>query len=404
MIRAILIGAIFLTLTMVGAGQNSVVNNSLIKARYLVSEKQYADALITMENQQYTGSDDMKALLVKGLALSGVQKYEESNRYLSQVTGVGLSDASYCMAKNCLAMNDFSGAIQSLTKHLADKYHYSEKRIRMDADFNKLENSREWVHLWQTDWYPDVEKQVSECNYLIAGGQNDEAVILINQLLIRYPDQANVWFLQAKLNALQKNDRQLILSLDKAWQLASKNQPLQEEIMKFSLELQMYEKAGIMAYQLIRDDPSNPDYLITRALVRILDGKEAMALKEIETIEQEGIAPAELYYQAGKKISTTKPQQAEMYLSRAIDTGIMDARFYYSRGMVRSAADKIEMALGDLAMSLDINPNQPQLYVDRAQIRLNIGDTEGACHDWKKALEMGNAKAADLLYKYCRLP
>jgi tetratricopeptide (TPR) repeat protein len=159
-----------------------------------------------------------------------------------------------------------------------------------------------------------------------------------------------------------------------------------------------------MASELIRKDPTNPEYLITRALVRIFDGKESLAIKEMEAVEEAGIAPAELYYQAGLKISVSMPLQAESYLTRAIDTGIMDARFYYSRGTVRSALDKMNLALADLAMSLDINPDQPDLYFRRAQLRLDQGDTEGACHDWKKALETGNSKAADLLYKYCKLP
>ena len=121
-------------------------------------------------------------------------------------------------------------------------------------------------------------------------------------------------------------------------------------------------------------------------------------------MEENGIAPAELYYQAGRKISSTSPVQADSYLSKAIDTGILDSRFYFSRGMVRNDLGKVSLALADLAMSLDINPNQPDLYMERAKIRMDQGDTEGACHDWKRALEMGNAKAADLLYKNCRLP
>jgi Tfp pilus assembly protein PilF len=55
-------------------------------------------------------------------------------------------------------------------------------------------------------------------------------------------------------------------------------------------------------------------------------------------------------------------------------------------------------------MSLDINPNQPDLYLTRATVRYDLGDQDGACHDWQKALEMGNPRAADLLYKFCKLP
>lgn len=404
MIRPLLIGIIFLAGTLAGNGQNIQANSSLIKARYLVSEKLYSDAVTILENQQPSGSDPMRVALTMGQALSGMGRYDESNKWLLQVTDEGAADAFYSLAKNYLAMNDLPAAIQYLGKHLADKNHYPEKLILLDPAFSKLDNNRDWIHLWQTEWYTVAEQQAAECEYLISQGQPDDAKVLVNQELTATPNEPHAWFLLAKINFLQKDDRQFRQALDKAWLFSSNNLLLKSEMLQFALEAKYYEKANDIASELIRRDPTNPEYLITRALVRILDGKESLALKEIEATEQAGIAPAELYYQAGRKISSSMPQQAESYLTRAIETGKMDARFYYTRGIVRIAIDKIDIALGDLAMSLDINPDQPDLYFVRAQIRLDQGDAEGACHDWKKALEMGNAKAADLLYKYCKLP
>ena len=404
MIKPLILGIILITAGLAASGQTTQSDQSLIKARYLVSEKMYAAAVSALENQQASGQDPMRSALTMGKALSAMGRIEESNRWLLQVTGEGAAEAFYCVAKNYIALNDFPDAILYLRKHLADKNHYTEKRIRLDQAFIKLENSRDWVHLWQAEWFSEPEKQADECEYLISQGQLDEARLLVNQAFTNYPKEPHFWFLLAKINYLQNDNRQFRQSLEKAWQLASGNLTLKDHLLQFTLETKYYEKANEMASELIREDPTNPEYLITRALVRILDGKESLALKEIEAIRAAGIAPAELYYQAGRKISLSLPQEAEAYLTRAIDTGIMDARFYYARGVVRNALEKIDLALGDMAMSLDINPNQPDLYVERAQLRLNTGNTDGACHDWQKALEMGNAKAADLLYKYCKLP
>lgn len=404
MIRRLLIGTFIFIASLAGMAQNGEVDRPLTKARFLVSEKMYEDALAALENNQSSESGQMRSALAMGQALSGLGKLDESNKWLIQVSGDGKADAFYCLAKNYLAMNDFSAAIQFLGKHLADKEHYPEKFIRMDPDFSKLENNREWIHLWQTEWYSDPERQTAECEFLISQGQPDEAKSLITQFLATYPDDPRPWFLQSKIDRVLKEERQARQALENAWQLSSDQVLLRQEMLRFALESGFYEQVNNMASELIRQDPTNPEYLITRALIRILDGKESLALKEIESIEDSGIAPAELYYQAGRRFATSIPRQAESYLSKAIATGIMDARYYYTRGIVNSALGKTELALDDLAMSLDINPNQPDLYVERARLRLDLGDTEGACHDWKKALEMGNAKAADLLYKYCKLP
>lgn len=404
MIKTSLTLLVLLAATTVGIGQDTRINPSLVKARYQVSEKLFQDAVTTLESGQPELVDPLNAALTMGKALSGLKRFEDSNAMLLQVTGDGAAEACYLLAKNYLALNDFPSAIQYLSKHLAHKNHYAEKHIKKDPDFSKLENSREWVHLWQKEWYSSAEQMVAEGEYLLSQTKTDEAVALINQVLDIFPNEPRAWFLQARVYSLLNNSRLFMQSFERAWQLATGNSRLQEEILRFALENKIYDKANTMANELIRKDPSNPEYLISRALVRILEGQESLAMKEISAIEEAGIAPAELYFQAGRKIISTSPVQAESYLSKAIATGSLDARYYAARGSVRSSLDKMDLALEDMAMSLDINPYQPDLYFERAQIRLDRGDTQGACHDWRKALGMGHAKAADQLYKYCRLP
>jgi len=381
--------------------QNQNPDDSLIKARYLVSENRYENALATLENHLLSEDDFNIGALTMGRALSGAGRYEESNDWLQKVTGDEAAEAYYFQALNYLELNNYPLAIQSMSKHLADKNHFSEKDLRLDKAFSKIENDRSWIHLWQTEWYSVTEKQIAECEYLLSQDLPDEAKTLADQLLIDHPDEPRAHFVLAKVYFLQKEGRLFNQSFDHASALAV-SRILLDEMLQFAMDNKIYEKANVLASGLIRKDPTNPQYLITRALIRILEAKEAVALRELEMIERAGITPAELYYQAGRKIAVSKPEQAEVYLTRAIETGAMDDRYYFYRGVVRSRLEKAELALDDFAMSLDIYPRQPELLIQRAQIRFDAGDTEGACHDWKKALEMGNAKAADLLYKHCR--
>ncbi len=404
MIRTFLTCIIFLAASVAGHNQTDTESNSLIRARYLVTEKMYEESFEILRNSQPSASDQGRFALTTGQALSGLGRYVESNKWLLQVSGEGLADAMYLIAKNYLSLNDEPNAIQHLSKHLADKNHYTEKRIRLDPDFARLENNRDWIHLWQTEWYSVVEQQIAEFDYLISQGQSDDAGVLANKVLADFPGEAAAWFAFARLSLIQKEEKQYRQALDKAWQLASGNIPLKGQMLQFAMETSNYDKAAEMAGDLIRRDATNSDYQITRTLIRILNGKESMAYAEIKGAEAAGIAPVELYYQAGQKLSAARPLEAESYLSKAINSGTLDARFFYSRGMVRNTLEKPDLALEDLAMSLDINPIQPDLYMDRAQIRYNRDDTEGACHDWQKALAMGKAKAADMLYKYCKLP
>jgi len=404
MIRTTIIALLLITSGITGYGQNAGAVNSLIRARYLLSEKNYADALATLESLPANGAGQMKAALAMGTALSGLQRFGEANRWLMQVEGSDAAEADYILAKNFLKMNDRAMAIQYLGKHLGEPNHYPKRRILQDTDFSVLENDRDWIHLWQKDWYSEQEEKVAEGEYLIAQGQLDDAGTLINEGLALHPNDPSMLILQARIYFIQKDERRFHQVFEQAWKLTSGNVELQDEMLQLALDAQWFDKVNDITSEGLRNDPSNPDYLINRALARILDGKESSATKEISATEEAGIAPTELYYQAGRKLAEKFPFQAEQYLNRAIDTGIMDARFYFTRGQVRLNLEKTELAMEDFGMSLDIDPDQPDLYMSRAQVRYDRGDNEGACHDWNRALEMGNAKAADLLYKYCKLP
>ncbi len=405
-----LLGAVMLGMVLVGYPQAAALaqaqtgENSLIRARYLVSEKMYEEALKVLENIQPSGSDRMWADLAYGEALSGLDRLEESNRRLMQVTGEAAARANYVLAENYIRLNDFSSAMEWLSKHLADKNHYPGKRIRMNPAFSKLDDNREWIRLWQTEWYSNSEKLKSEGEYLLSQGQFEEAQLTADRMESENATDSRAFYLRAEVFRARNEERNFRQAFDKSWQLAGSNVSIKNDLLQFALQSGYYEKVTEITGDLIRRDPTNPDYLLARSLVRILDGKANVVLKEIEMAQQEGFAPAELLYQAGVRISESMPQLAETYLTKAIADGKLDARYFFSRGRVRNSLGKSEDALDDMGMSLDINPNQPELYVERALIRLDAGDTEGACHDCRRAMEMGNKKAADQLYKYCRLP
>lgn len=394
----------FLLFCLRAYGQGTPDYRPLIQARFLVTESRFADAEAILEDLKAASPDPVRTALTVGKALAGLGRYAESNDWLARVTGDSQAEASYAMAKNSVALKDYPSAIQHLGRHLSDQNHYPEKVIRMDPSFSALENSREWIHLWQKDWYSPAEQKAAECEYLLAQDQPEEAEALANEILSDNEEDPRAWLLLARVSLVKKDERRFRQRLDKAWLQSSGYLAVREELLRLAVGENYVEKANEMASELLRRDPSNPDYLVSRALVRILGGNESLALKELSATEEAGITPSEIYYQAGRKISGSRPVQAEQFFTRAIGNEKMDARFFYARGVARISLDKTTLALEDMAMSLDIDPNQPDLYFQRARLRLDSGDLEGACYDWKKALEMGNPKAADELYKHCKLP
>ncbi|MFA6484101.1 MAG: hypothetical protein WCW62_16090, partial [Bacteroidales bacterium] len=85
MIRLLLIGILLIAGEIHGNGQTDAAGRLLMKARYQVSGKMYGEALRTIDNSQSVGPEASRAALTMGQALSGLKRYDESNRWLMQV-------------------------------------------------------------------------------------------------------------------------------------------------------------------------------------------------------------------------------------------------------------------------------------------------------------------------------
>jgi tetratricopeptide (TPR) repeat protein len=69
-------------------------------------------------------------------------------------------------------------------------------------------------------------------------------------------------------------------------------------------------------------------------------------------------------------------------------------QYYYSK-------DRL-VAIHYFDFAIDMNPRDDSSYFYRGNSKLNLGDKSGACLDWKKAGELGIAKAKDLINQYCK--
>lgn len=59
-------------------------------------------------------------------------------------------------------------------------------------------------------------------------------------------------------------------------------------------------------------------------------------------------------------------------------------------------------AIIDFTTAIEINEKDVYAYIGRAFIKLNLGDTNGACTDWSKAGELGDEKSYEYIKEYCQ--
>lgn len=80
-------------------------------------------------------------------------------------------------------------------------------------------------------------------------------------------------------------------------------------------------------------------------------------------------------------------------------------RLYGLRAHCKAMIRDYRGALADYTKSLEISssPNLEtgEVYCNRAIVKFNIGDKNGACEDWRKASDLGYMKAFDLIKSNC---
>jgi Flp pilus assembly protein TadD len=52
-------------------------------------------------------------------------------------------------------------------------------------------------------------------------------------------------------------------------------------------------------------------------------------------------------------------------------------------------------------MSLDLQPGNPDVWLNKGIALLNKGNTEDACHDFRMAFNLGSRKSTEYISKNC---
>jgi tetratricopeptide (TPR) repeat protein len=71
------------------------------------------------------------------------------------------------------------------------------------------------------------------------------------------------------------------------------------------------------------------------------------------------------------------------------------------RGTAYYNLESWQFARFDLAMALDIDPNQSELLYKMGMCWHELGFDEKACSWWQKAANRKHRPAAEMLFKYC---
>ena len=326
-------------------------------------------------------------------AINDLKRLEKTQKY----------PGTYLMAKAYAGMGMNDSAIYYLQIHLQSPDKNPESSIKLDPAFAELEKTRDWINLWNKDWYNEFELLMAELNYLVKSEEYQDALDLADLSMDKYGYHHELHGLRARIFIQLGSNAAAISALSEA--ITKSNQTVSEY---YILRSRAYRASGKpqkaledlnRAIMLERD---NFDLVMERCILRNELGYYADALKDVSYyLQYFPDDPAGLFQKGNIYSGQGNFLKALEWYNKTLKVNAERPEYFLARGQAYLNTKTYTFALRDFSMALDLDPRNKEAYLYKGLARRYMNDPDGACHDWNKAREYGSLKASEYLEKYC---
>jgi len=369
-----------------------------MKIQAMLARGEYDQVLssgITGGNQ----NEEILLILARGRSAYSLGDYSTAIQFFRQAESLKPGIAALDLARSYLKQGDKNRMFESLEDHMNSPYKLPRKDIMLDPVFKDLDSDRYWIRFWSGNWYSEEDDILAESKYQIK--QNDLDENFWASLIRDYDNHAGILAQVAMYHGVKGKRQQAVQAFEKAIMLEPDNSLLSLQYADYLIDQGSYNRAQKVLDDAIVWKPYEIKLYLKRVQAILKSGDAPYGRAELERLEQYGIDASGLNFMLAMELIEDDPAASIRYLDPII-AEVPTAQAYNLRARAHQNLGNEVLAIQDLGMSLDINPKQADVYFTRARLRLNTGDREGACYDWRKALNLGHRKAQDMLYKYCR--
>jgi len=392
----------FILVFLASAGlQGQTKSDFLMKGRALVErgKPEEAISLLSAALKNFPEKDvylnRAEAFMAKGDYSQAISDYNSAN-------SVSPGSGEYGLARIYALKGDAATAVYHLELCLGSEYRRSEKEIMLDPSFTPVENRQEWRQLWRKDIYSAVEKGIAEIEYSLSTGNISDAKALLTNLSGAYPGNEALAFQRAQVSLNEKKYPETLKTLDGL--LA--NEPGNEKYLRLLALAQ--EASGNPAgasstyTRLISSGTSVSELLLLRAESFRKTGETDKALADVEKFLDIYPGDKAALSRAGRLSAASGDNlKALTYFSENLRLHPNDAECYIDRANSYFVSKSWAFAVKDYSMALDLQPLNPDAWLNMGIVRLSMGNKDDACFDFRKAFGQGNKKAAEYLSKNC---
>lgn len=347
------------------------------------------------------GSTDLYYQL--GITYFALNQYPDARDAFYETEKRRKGMGSFYLAKSEVRLNHPEQALKYLRIHLGSRYKKPESEILLDEDISTLDGSPGWQQLWnEKRWYSSRDKSFHDAMFLKSQGDYLEAINQLNTLEKQgykkslvlsekaaiYEETGNVKAARSALKSAVKSDAR---NLD-AWQQLAVLQAADGEA----------EEALEGFNRVLRQDPARFETYLQRAEALSETGDLDGAISDMELYlsyfpEDDSALYIKglIQYEHGSYLNAIQ----SFNKSLALNSG--EAAYYFARGRTYAVTGTTRYAEKDMAMALDLDPLNGEIWYEKGKLAEQLGTLESACHCYRKAFQYGIFEAGELINRKC---
>ncbi|HKK40850.1 MAG TPA: tetratricopeptide repeat protein [Bacteroidales bacterium] len=392
---------LFLVLLVSVSSSGQQMVNNLLKARAEI-ESGNPDAAISAINRSLAVTRDSRlfteraeASVLKGDYSSAISDYNEADK-LSAGSG------EYGLARIYALKGDAATSTYHLALSMKSSFRKPEKEIMLDPAFKAIEKSQEWRQFWKQNWYSTLEKDLSQIEYLTESGKIADARQLLSEIKAGYSDNSEALYAEALVDIADGKYKEAVSILSGLGDGTSVNPKYLRLLAKAQVFSSNAAGASDTYTRLIDSGVADAGLYLKRAECYSHTGESNRALADIIKYLNYYPDNKKAISMAGREeVKSGDNLKALEYFSRNIKLHPGDPECYVDRADSYFISRSWKWAEDDYSMSLDLDPGNPDAWLNKGISLLNEGKTEDACHDFRIAFRLGNKRATDYISRNC---
>ncbi len=345
---------------------------------------------------------DYRLFLERGDANILIGKYPEALADYNAANSLVPLSGEYGLAKVYALRGDAGTSVYHLELSMKSDFRKSEKEILLDPVFERIENRSEWRQFWRKSWYSIAEERLSEIEYYSSAGRVEEASASLNELMKVYPDSENTKYAEALVHMSAGRLTSAVKILTGLAAADQANEKYLRTLGRVQDALGNHAGASVTWSKLIGLEVADPDLYLKRAESYSKTGENDKAVADLEKYLTLFPGEKNALRLAGRISAASGDNiRALSYFSENLRNNPNDPQCYIDRANSYLSARSWDWAVLDYAMALDLDPGNPDTWLNKGIALLNAGKTDDACHDFRKSFRMGNKRAAEYISRHC---